>query len=70
MNALLADPMLDDPDAEKLRHDICEYLESMSMALCKIAYENGFDTLTIIFEMARADAKRILVTSDKHFDRP
>jgi hypothetical protein len=59
-----------DADAEKLRHGVCEFLESISKELCKIAYDNGFDTLAVLFEMAREDAKRIRISSDKHFDRP
>jgi hypothetical protein len=69
MTALVPHTLCDDADAEKLRHGVCEYLESMSQALCEIAYDNGLDTLAIIFERARADARRIIATSDKHFDR-
>jgi hypothetical protein len=61
------------PDAEepaKLRHGVCEFLEGISKKLCKMAYDNGFDTLAVLFDMAREDAKRIRVNSDDHFDRP
>jgi hypothetical protein len=60
-------------DAEepaKLRHGVCEFLEGISKELCKMAYDNGFDTLAVLFDMAREDAKRIRVNSDDHFDRP
>jgi hypothetical protein len=61
------------PDTEepaKLRHGVCEFLEGISKELCKMAYDNGFDTLAVLFDMAREDAKRIRVNSDDHFDRP
>ena len=61
------------PDVEepaKLRHGVCEFLEGISKELCKMAYDNGFDTLAALFDMAREDAKRIRVISDDHLDRP
>ncbi len=64
------------PDAEepaKLRHGVCgvcEFLEGISKELCKMAYDNGFDTLAVLFDMAWEDAKCIRVSSDEHFDRP
>ncbi len=44
------------PDAEepaKLRHGVCEFLEGISKELCKMASDNGFDTLAVLFDMAR-----------------
>ena len=53
-------------DAETRRLAACQYLEELSKELAEIAYENGLDTLAIIFEMAREDAERIRQASDKH----
>jgi hypothetical protein len=70
MSALVPEPFYVDEDTERLRHAVCEYLESISEELSKMAYVNGFDTLAVLFDMAREDAKRIRVSSDKHVDRP
>lgn len=66
MNAYASDA----EEPAKLRHGVCEFLEGISKELCKMAYDNGFDTLAVLFDMAREDAKRIRVSSDEHFDRP
>lgn len=68
MSTLVPDAVYVDTSAQKMRHDICEYLERMSKELSDIAYKNKLDTLAIIFEMARKDARRILITSDAHID--
>jgi hypothetical protein len=59
-----------DDDVERARHAVCEYLESVSQGLSKMAYANGLDSLAVIFDMAREDARRIRTSSDKHVDRP
>lgn len=56
-------------DEELARFRTCEYLEGISKDLARLAFENGFDTLAIIFDMARQDAERILKASDKHLNR-
>jgi hypothetical protein len=59
-----------DDDVERLRHAVCEYLESVSQGLSKMAFVNGLDSLAVLFDMAREDAKRIRAGSDEHVDRP
>jgi len=48
---------------------VCEYLESVSQGLSKMAYVNGLDSLAVLFDMAREDARRIRASSDEHVDR-
>jgi hypothetical protein len=40
-----------------------------SKELASFAFNNGFDSLAIIFEMARKDTARILQASDEHLSR-
>jgi hypothetical protein len=70
MSALVPGLMLDGADSAKLRHATCEYFEGMSKELSDLAYKNDLDSLAIIFEMARQDARRIRLASDDHLDRP
>lgn len=69
MSALLQRPRAGRADPEQMRHGVCEFLESMSREMCKMAYENGFDSLAVLFEMAREDANRIRCGSDEHCER-
>jgi hypothetical protein len=55
--------------AEAIRYAACEYMGEMSKELANFAFNNGFDSLAIIFEMARKDAARILQASDEHLSR-
>jgi hypothetical protein len=56
-------------DEEPASFYTCEYLAGISKDLSRLAYENGLDTLAIIFDMARQDAERILQASDEHLNR-
>jgi hypothetical protein len=55
--------------AEATRYAVCEYIGELSKELAGFAFNNGFDSLAIIFEMARQDAERILRASDEHLSR-
>jgi hypothetical protein len=57
-------------DAVKLHQAACAYFEEMSKELSELAYRNGLESLTVIFEMAREEAERIRLASDEHLDRP
>ena len=57
-------------DAARLREVVRDYVENMSRELCKLALNNGLDSLAVIFDMAREEAARIRVSSDEHLDRP
>lgn len=57
-------------DAARLREVVRDYVENMSKELCKLAMNNGLDSLAVIFDMAREEAARIRVSSDEHLDRP
>lgn len=56
-------------DEEPARFHTCEYLAGISKDLSRLAFENGLDTLAIIFDKARQDAERILEASDEHLNR-
>jgi hypothetical protein len=56
-------------DVARLRHGAREYLECMSQELSEIAFKNGWDSLAVLFEMARQEAERIRRSSDEHLDR-
>jgi hypothetical protein len=56
-------------DAAKLRHGTRDYLEKMSQELSDIAFKNGWDSLAVIFEMARQEAERIRRACDEHLIR-
>jgi len=62
------EPFYVDEDAARSRHAVCEYLESISEELSKMAYVNGFDSLAVLFDMAREDAKRTRISFDRPFD--
>ena len=57
-------------DAARLREVVRDYVENMSRELCRLALNNGLDSLAVIFDMAREEAARIRVSSDEHLDRP
>jgi hypothetical protein len=57
-------------DPAQIRHDARDYLESMSQELAELAFKNGWDSLAVIFEMARQEAERIRRASDEHLARP
>ncbi len=69
MNPVKPEIFYIDDDVERLRYAVCEYLESVSQGLSKMAYVNGFDSLAALFDMAREDAKRIRISSNRHGDR-
>lgn len=46
-------------DADKVYHAARDYLETMSAELSELAYKNGLDSLAVIFDMAREEAKRL-----------
>jgi hypothetical protein len=56
-------------DATFLRHGTRDYLEKMSQELSDIAFKNGWDSLAVIFEMARQEAERMRRASDEHLIR-
>jgi hypothetical protein len=56
-------------DAAFLRHGARDYLEKMSQELSDIAFKNGWDSLAVIFEMARQEAERMRRASDEHLIR-
>lgn len=57
-------------DPAKIRHGAREYLESMSQELSELAFKNGWDSLAVLFELARQEAERIRRASDEHPNRP
>lgn len=57
-------------DVAELRRAACDYLEKMSKELTDLAFKNDFNSLAMIFEMARQEAERIRLSSDEHLDRP
>ncbi|HEY2755013.1 MAG TPA: hypothetical protein VGJ01_04640 [Pseudolabrys sp.] len=57
-------------EAAMLRHGTRDYLEKMSQELSEIAFKNGWDSLAVIFEMARQEAERMRRASDEHLVRP
>jgi hypothetical protein len=56
-------------DAAVLRHGTRDYLEKMSQELSDLAFKNGWDSLAVIFEMARQEAERMRRASDEHLFR-
>jgi hypothetical protein len=62
--------IITDAGQAEIRYAACEYLEGISRDLCELAYKNGFDSLTVIFEMAREEAERLRLASDEHLNRP
>jgi hypothetical protein len=56
-------------EAAMLRHGTRDYLEKMSRELSEIAFKNGWDSLAVIFEMARQEAERMRRASDEHLVR-
>jgi hypothetical protein len=56
-------------EAAMLRHGTRDYLEKMSQELSDIAFKNGWDSLAVIFEMARQEAERMRYASDKRLVR-
>jgi hypothetical protein len=57
-------------EAVMIRHGTRDYLEKMSQELSDIAFKNGWDSLAVIFEMARQEAERMRRASDEHLMRP
>lgn len=62
-------PVFSPDDAARLRHGTRDYLEKMSHELSDIAFKNGWDSLAVIFEMARQEAERMRRASDDHLVR-
>jgi len=70
LRAQISDLIFNETDAVQIRHGAREYLESMSQEMAELAFKNGWDSLAVIFEMARQEAERIRRASDEHLDRP
>jgi hypothetical protein len=56
--------------AVETRDTIREYLKDMSKELSIVAYNNGMDSLAVLFDMVREEAERLRVRSDEHLERP
>lgn len=62
--------VISDTAAVEMHYAACDYLETISRELSELAYKNGFDSLAVIFDMAREEAERIRLMSDAHLLRP
>jgi hypothetical protein len=63
-------PSLGGDRTVEMRDIIREYLKDMSRELSIVAYNNGMDSLAVLFDMVREEAERLRVQSDEHLERP
>jgi hypothetical protein len=68
MYPTVSDLTVDEEGFSQVRDGSREYLESMSRELSILAFKNGWDSLAIIFEMARREAKHLGDVANDRFD--